>query len=416
MELSIRRGVKLMRLFDLFRRKAMPSAESQKTIASSGTVMSVSSFPPVKLDSNIKPYTKPLEHNDKDSQSVHSPALSHLQVEIDSDVIPAEVQSRTAIVDNYGLFPHEILVLDYANTFYTSGNTFQGFWWYGYGVRDVQYVLSSLMGRGFLTIGGLKSALNKQTVAALKGAMKLFDIKTTGKKADLVQRLLDEVSEEELSKQFPKRTYALTSTGQSALQESEYVPYIHRHNIEELDIWSMNLLVNSEPRMGYRDKIWRYLNEKSAKHFACRDYGLYRCSRLTMALFLDEEGKYKDEMALLAEVVCVDLNCPINGYNSEYIDSYAEYFFPYKNSTLIVPPGIIGYIDACQGKAGCSDEEMELIMMDRMNKIVLPLKIFTPEECVKIVLLERKGKVGALTNLYNKAKQAFRLKYPGIKV
>ena len=46
------------------------------------------------------------------------------------DVIPVEKRIKNANVSKHGLYPHEVLMLDYAASYYVEGNSFQGFWWY----------------------------------------------------------------------------------------------------------------------------------------------------------------------------------------------------------------------------------------------------------------------------------------------
>ena len=203
------------------------------------------------------------------------------QEEIDAQIVPVEDRVKTAIASKRGLFPHEILVLDYAHTFYTSGNSFQGFWWYQYGVRDVQAVLDSLAQRGYLQIGDLRAALNKQTASTIKEVLKSHGLKQTGKKDELIERAISEISEDELNQRFPKRTYNLTDNGKAALEEEVYIPYIHRHSVEDLDIWSLNRIVHSEPYMPFRDKIWGYLSQRSMKHFSDRNFDCIEIVALT---------------------------------------------------------------------------------------------------------------------------------------
>lgn len=335
---------------------------------------------------------------------------------LDGEVISAEKRIKTAIASKRGLFPHEILVLDYAHSFCTSQNSFQGFWWYRYGVRDVQAVLSSLVERGFLQIGDIHAALENQTSVAIKDVLKAHDIKTTGKKADLVQRALNEIPESELNYLFPKRTYSLTDTGSTAVNEEDYVSYIHRHYIEDLNIWSLNQLVHTQPFMPYRDKLWGYLNQRSMKHFSDRNFGLYRNCRFNMAQFLREENKTKDALAMLAEVVFFDLSGASNNYDPQFLEIYASGFFPYENSLAKTAPGIIATIIDCYEELGYSDEELKSALMERMDKLSAPLQLFTVEECAQIIFLERDQNAEALRKLYTKAKRAFKQKHPHIRV
>lgn len=384
-----------MSFFDFFSRKPKPT-KSEKPITQSitedrsakQTKPEISSF--VKISSEIIPSAA-------------------------EDVISVEKRMKNAIASKNGLYPHEILVLDYAHSFYTSGNSFQGFWWYRYGVQDMDKCLYSLLNRGFLEVGGLQSAIVLENATVLKEVLKKHGLKVSGKKVELVKRLMAEISQDELKSRFPKRTYQLTELGKQALEEEGYVPYIHRHMIEDLDIWSLNRIVHEPPYMPYRDKIWGYLNKRSMALFSAGDFGLYRNCRYYMSNFLMEEKKVKDALGMLSEVVFYDLSGLENGYDPKYLDIFAEHFFPYKGSTVTMAPGITSAVMHCQKKLNLSDEDLKAIMLDRMVHLSAPLHIFTPEECVDIVFMENRKETDALTNLYAKARRRFKQNYPSIK-
>jgi len=338
------------------------------------------------------------------------------QAEIDAQVIPVETQIKTAIASKQGLYPHELLVLDYAHTFYTSNNSFQGFWWYRYGVRDVQAVLSSLEQRGFLQVGDLRAILNKQTAAAIKELLKANGQKQTGKKDELIQRALETISEDELNRQFSRRTFSLTETGKTAVEEGAYVPYIHRNGVEDLDIWSLNTLVHTEPYISYRDKIWGYLNQRSVKHFSDMNFGLYRNCRFSMSQFLKKDGKIEDSLAMLAEVIFYDLCGASNNYDPKFLEIHAAYFFPYEKSHATTAPGIISAIVDCQKGLNYTDDELKAALIKRMSKLSAPIQLFSVEDCAKIVLLERDQDIDKLKSLYTKAKREFKKIYPEINI
>jgi len=304
-------------------------------------------------------------------------------------------------------------VLDYAHKFYTNGNSFQGFWWYKYGVRDVQAVLTSLVNRGFLKVSDLKSTLKKQTVEEIEEVLKAYgSSKVTGEKAELVQMALDKIPEDELNKRFPKRTYQLTKAGKSALEEGAYVHYIHRHSVEDLDIWSLNQLMHTQPFMPFRDKIWGYLNQRSIEHFANRRFGSYSSCRYNMSQFLREEGKWLHALSMLAEVVFYD----VNGACCNCDPGFASGFFPYKNSLAATSQFIVTAIVDCQEKLGYSDDELKTALTERISKLSTPLQLFAADECVQIVFMERDEDKKGLTKLYARAKRIFKQKHPNLKV
>jgi hypothetical protein len=382
-----------MSFLDFFKKK---SSKSEKPTAQNRVVTGAVKQPTTNISSFIKVTTEII------------PSVA-------DDVVPSEKRIKDAIASKHGLYPHEVLVLDYAGSFYKDSNTFQGFWWYRYGVRDVQKCLRSLLKRGFLQNGDLQSAVGLENTAVLKEELKKHGLKVNGKKDELVQRLISEVSHEELNFRFAKRTYQLTELGKQALEAEGYVPYIHRHTLEDLDIWSLNRIIHEPPYMPYRDKIWSYLNKRSMEHFTARDFGLYRNCRHHMSNFLMEENKVKDALGMLSEVVFYDLSGLGNNYDPKYLSIFAESFFPYEDSTATMAPGITSAIMQCQEELSLSDDELRAIMLEQMKRLSAPLHLFTLEECVEIVLMERRGDKEALTKMYAKAKRRFKQNHPGIK-
>lgn len=133
-----------------------------------------------------------------------------------------------------------------------------------------------------------------------------------------------------------------------------------------------------------------------------------------MNRFLQEEGKYKDALGMLAEVVYYDLSGMSNGFDMQYLYISAPHFFPYESSIVTTAPGVISDIVNCQIKAELSEDELTSILVERMQRLSAPLSIFTVDECIQIVFLERDEKKESLARVYEKAKKRFQQKYPRI--
>ncbi len=78
-------------------------------------------------------------------------------------VITFEERKKTAIPSKRGLYPAEILLLEYCSkgTYPGPQNGYPGFWWFAYGIRDVGAALKSLEDRGYLSdhfCGGISVA------------------------------------------------------------------------------------------------------------------------------------------------------------------------------------------------------------------------------------------------------------------
>jgi len=332
------------------------------------------------------------------------------------EVIPVEQRIKDAVISTHGLYPHEVLLLDYAPKYYTDENNFQSFWWYNYGVKDVASVLKSLEKRGFIAIGDIKSTLEGEKLDTLKNILKSRGVKSTGKKADIIDKLIAEVPENELSKSFSRRKYKLTELGEQVLKTDAYVPYIHHHGKEDLNIWTLNKLVYSGDIRVYRDKIWAHLNQRSQKLFSERNFGLYRNCRYSMASFLREENKLYEAISMLSEVVFWDLCGAGNNYDPRTIDISAQYFFPYDSSNITLAPGIIRDICDIQTELGLSEEQLKATLLERINRLTAPLVIFEPTECYEIFKNEKEQNIDALKKIYAKARRRFKEKYPHIKV
>lgn len=210
---------------------------------------------------------KPAE--DKVTVNISEPTITTSD---EDSITPISEYIKTAIPSSNGLYPHEILLLHSAPSYYIGDNKYQGFWWCKYGIENVGTILDSLMDRAYVQQGDLKEALEKETVKSLPSALSTFNLFVSGKKADLIQRLLDEAPIDKLEAVFTKRTYALTELGQGELEKESYIVYIHNNNYGYLNIWSLNKLMYDGKRRPYRDSIWSYLSDKSMEKFNAKSF------------------------------------------------------------------------------------------------------------------------------------------------
>lgn len=178
-------------------------------------------------------------------------------------VISFEERKKTAIPSRTGLYPAEILLLEYCSygTYPGPKNGYPGFWWFEYGIRDVGAALKSLENRGYIVFATAKESLNNFTIPQLKELLTSKELTTSGKKADLVMRVADVFSEAELLATGVQTKYMLTELGQRELIENEYVPYMHKaHNKTTEDarfgmtfnVWSINKLLGTGDKTNWK--------------------------------------------------------------------------------------------------------------------------------------------------------------------
>ncbi len=307
---------------------------------------------------------------------------------------------KQAVPSREGLYPHEILMLEYANTYKTNENTFQNFWKWEYFVLNPQAVLDSLLERGFICHGDVWSALRHLLVADLKAMLSKIGEKTTGKKDDLINRIINAYNPDDLEKELPVRNYALTKKGEEELKSNEYVSYLHRHHY--MSVWEMNIRLykNNPSKLKYRDILWGYFNEQSGVHFQNYDFGLYRNIRLDMHDFLIEEEKFKKALELLIEVISFDLSGLGNkdGVTSKQEQQFireikcesrmANLFMTEDKREITLPSGIVRCFQYLYEKLQMPKEEFINYVYERFLEVKIFERVFIAEECANIILSE----------------------------
>lgn len=295
-----------------------------------------------------------------------------------------------------GLFPNEILMLSYADTYTNSKNTFQNFWNYEYGIKDPQKMLDSLLSRGFIQLEDIHGAVSRLKVSELKEYLSKIGEKTTGKKADLIERVLSGYETQELEKLFTVRHYCVTNIGQFELEENPYVLYLHRHKY--MSPQEMNILLHYEnpAHQGYRDIIWREFNRKSAEHASNLDFGLYRNTRLDMSSFLFEEKKYKTALSLLVEVISFDLSGLGNNektfqVENEHIreilcNSRLSNLYSEDGKNISLYPAIKGRFEELYRLLDMPSNEFIAFVYGLFSEVTIHERVFTASECANIAL------------------------------
>lgn len=230
-----------MGLFDFLKKKSKPVAMKAKNTSTS-------------LPENEKEHYQP------------DPYYTDVVAEgtpFEKKVITFEDRKKTAIPSKGGLYPAEILLLEYCSkgSYPKPKNGYPGFWWFTYGIRDVDAALQNLENRGYIVFGSAADSVKSLTVQQMKDLLASKGQPTTGKKAELVVRIAETISEIDLLAAGIQPKYVLTEIGRQELVENAYVPYMHNapNKTTEDDrfgmvfnVWSIN------KRLGTGDKSnWR---------------------------------------------------------------------------------------------------------------------------------------------------------------
>lgn len=186
--------------------------------------------------------------------------------QFEKKVVLFENRKKTAIPSKTGLYPAEILLLEYCSygKYPAPKHGYPSFWWFEYGIRDVGAALKDLEVRGYIAFASAKDSLNSLTMPQLKEMLSTKELPTTGKKSDLVLRVADAFSEAELTASGIQVKYMLTDLGQRELAENAYVPYMHKnHNktVEDntfgmpFNVWSINKLLGAGDKSNWKSIV-----------------------------------------------------------------------------------------------------------------------------------------------------------------
>ena len=317
--------------------------------------------------------------------------------QLSEDGIPTlESLISTAYPSEHGLYPHEILMLEYASTYKTNGiNNFQSFWKWDYSVFSPQELLNSLFQRGFLCLADISVSLQNMKVPELKQMLANKNAKVSGKKDELIARILSTYTENELSSVIADRYYALTDLGKYETAHNEYVLYLNRHRY--FTPWQMNEILHGDnpQHLSYRDIIWREFNKSSEEYIKSRSFGLYRNTRFSMCEFLMDENRYKSALLLLCEVASYDLSGHSNGgvedSDSEFMrkvayDSKMTNLYTEDEKEISLYPGIAKTFQTIYAKLNMSADEFTRLVYDYCNEFQIHERIFTANECANVIL------------------------------
>lgn len=294
-----------------------------------------------------------------------------------------------------GLFPDEILMLHYADSYTNSQNYFQNFWSFRYGVDNPQELLNSLSGSGYIELGNVADALQDESVKSLKEILTAKGLKATGKKADLIARIINTCDTNELSAQFPERRYKLTPKGEAELSTNEYVVFIHRKQYDDigLNIYSLNQLLAQQNTTDYKSAIIQFLLNKE------------KPSYYTAAILLIEDNKHAEALPYL----CTDLYVFLSGvFQPECTHgislALANAISHYDNSIFRIPSGRLSPLREVINKLDINNSQLHEYLVNLFAQISIQQHLFfTDNECANIIIMELDERYGDLKLLYTEA-------------
>ncbi|MCM1335736.1 MAG: SAP domain-containing protein [Bacteroides sp.] len=240
----------------------------------------------------------------------------------------------------------------------------------------INTILPEFIDNGLLRISSGKENVSRENIPKLKELLKQQGLSAAGKKSELVKRVCDNFSEQELNSYFTEAVYILTEKGQKAIDSFELFFLNDEFNCdfmsEELKTAKESYL-NEEPLEILQKMLLRRFN----KQFAAKDSKIeITCHNIIR--ILKRKNDYQN-MLLFLWVATYNEMCGC----SHRTDTYYVYLvrFPLREPTYI------NDFDLCKSALGWTLEEFCDFIRERAfsRAMEMPFSFFHNEELLKVV-------------------------------
>lgn len=158
--------------------------------------------------------------------------------------------------------------------------------------RNVEPARDRLLGSDpqYLKIGGIEKSIELKKVPELRELLATRGLKVSGKKAELIQRLVDGVPKSELESMFPVRVYEITDSGKKALKYYSIIFANENHNLG-LSFYRLLKVKEENPNLADEEILLQVLMEDIHKDEMAGGEDGYRIHAEKTAHYLEEIGR-----------------------------------------------------------------------------------------------------------------------------
>lgn len=220
----------------------------------------------------------------------------------------------------------------------------------------------------YLQKGSLQLILETYKVTDLKKILKENNLKLSGKKAELISRILSQVSIESLQPYIKNNVYELTQKGLDYINKYEY--YIKLYKYRNFCIGPiefdrcLNTFNNDSPN--FYDVMIKILDARIHLFKKESSYGLLANTFHNKSIIMKDLGLFDEEFRYLLYVSYIDLSglC-----NSNHIYDYEDMIFPHGIAELLFD----------------KKDYFNLNYVDEAFKIDLPFRYFEKDTFINII-------------------------------
>lgn len=304
-------------------------------------------------------------------------------------------------VDSSGLYPVELLVLQYAPRYYANEKEYPSFWNYKYGLENVDAVLEKLVQKGFLKKElNLELNLNDLKIPDLKIVLKNNSLPVSGKKEEIVKRIVENISLDKLDKSLTKKRYLRTEKGEISLKNAPYITYFDKHSFG-ISLFELSTFVNKNPLADFKDGFLEIFDKDIKNHEKNGDYGLCRNAKWSLMEFYKAENRLMEAYFVLLEIIFIDINDFLgNGFTKDLLQIKIEYFFS-DEPVMTIPPAAFELMNYFQSSLNISEEQLRQDMANRWIDFKIPYHVLSVNDCMEIYFSEKDDDLSKIKKIYS---------------
>lgn len=155
--------------------------------------------------------------------------------------------------------------------------------------RNVEPALQRLLSCGYLALGDMRQRISLKTVNELKAILSEHELKTSGNKPELIQRILDNFDDDSLEMLFPVNTYRITEEGQRAIEPYSILEDNDTHSLG-LSYYRLMQAKKNYPTDDNNTILTRLLSEDVQNCYEKQDRSRYQQVITTSGRFMEEIG------------------------------------------------------------------------------------------------------------------------------
>lgn len=262
----------------------------------------------------------------------------------------------------------------------------------------------SVIDKGLMTIEEQNNhSLQSQTVTKLKELLKAQSLSTSGKKDELIQRILQNFQPEELADYQPTKVYELTPNGKETIDQENYVPLVgdhFEHGVIDFDVveeagYSKHVVNKVE----YLNGLVRYAYNRAAylKDYFQMDKALITQVKLDKAF---KKAPGEQLQTILGEMYLKLSGLPDLLEHEDFhkvlnaIDLVSDPVF------AKIPKATIDDITRLQKEVGWTDEQVVAEFENAAGQIQLPDQLFSMTEMSMILRYSLLDNLDAIKKMY----------------